>query len=161
MNRDRPSIRTRAGITIGGALIAQKAEAEAIDQSWHDRLLSDAAKARALRREHAVAMKAVCEKNLTAYRESDVPTVPYGRAFRVCLSTCLVAAAVTLLCDMRVWRPDPPKVPNRSPETILTGSSGSLRQVVGQRGDLGGLLTREPQGQRGQAVRPFRPKSQE
>lgn len=153
--------RTRSGITIGGAVIAKQAEAHEADQSWRNRLLSDAAQARALRLEHAIAMKTLCEKNLTAYRESDVPNVPYGRAFRVCLSACLVAAAVILLCDVRVWRPDAPKVISQLPDSHPGSSSGPFRKVVGQHGDLGGLLARETQGQRVEAIGAFRPEPQE
>lgn len=153
--------RTRSGITIGGAVIAQQAEAEAIDQSWRNRLMSDAAKARAVRREHAIAMKTLCEKNLKAFRESEAPEVPHGRALRVCLVVCLTAAAITLMLDVRVWRPDAPQPVSTAPHGDTTQSTGSLREIVGQDGNLGRLLEREPQRQRIQPVGSLGPDPQE
>lgn len=74
--------RTRSGITIGGAVIAQRAEAHEADQSGRSRLLSDAAQAHALRRQHAAEIPANCHPNVETVCQSHLPILTLASALQ-------------------------------------------------------------------------------
>lgn len=150
-------IRTRSGITICGAVIAQQAEAHEADQSWRNRLMSDAARARELRRQHAAEIHAACTKNLAAYRKSAPPAPPFARWAGVCIGACLAVGAAVVALDVYLWRPDP--TVNHTPGDwgVHALSDSAAGQSSGELGDFGGLDLRETQRQGLQSVGPFRP----
>lgn len=75
------------------------------EPSWRDRLATDAAAARAQRREHATLVQTTCTQNLLAYRQSSPPVPPFARYAGVCVGLALTLGLLVVGLDVYLWRP--------------------------------------------------------